>query len=114
MLGRTFSMEEFRENLIHQLKKHALPVGAIRKVWPWLEFLRLYLGIISSTPILDSKALLTNIDRVDVGLDREIVADVPQGTAFAFTVTWTFSKRRNFLFEWKNQVVYPAGSGGKC
>ena len=72
----------------------------------------MYLGIIASTPILDSKALLTNIDRVDVCLDREILADIPQGTAFAFTVSWTFSKRRNFLFEWKNQVVYPQAPRG--
>jgi hypothetical protein len=107
LLGHTFSMEDFREHLIHQLLRHDLPVDAFRKMQPWLEFLRLYLHVIADTPIFDSKAKLRNFDRVQVRLDEGIAADVPPGAAFAFTVLWTFSKQRNLLFEWRNQVIQP-------
>jgi hypothetical protein len=107
LLGSTFSMEAFREHLIHQLSAHRLPTGAIQKMQPWLEFLRLYIGIIANSPILDCNAKLQYIDRLQVRLDETEVTDVPQGAAFAFTIVWTFSKCREPIFEWRNRVVHP-------
>jgi len=107
LLHHMFSMEAFRDNLRSQLITHKLSADAISRTDPWLRFLRLYLRIIQNSPILDGKASLQQIDRIQVRLDERDMTDIPEGATFAFTIIWSFYKKREIIFEWKNQVLHP-------
>jgi len=106
-IGRTLSMDTFRDDLLHELMRFALPTDAIGKLQPWLQFLRLYFRTIANAPVLSCNPPLTQVDRLAVQLSDNPPHDLPIGAAFAFTINWTFIKERDIVFEWNNELIYP-------
>ena len=106
-LEHTFKLEHLREDLIHQLILHQLPTDPIRTMNPWIDFLRLYLAVVTDSPILERREKLNHIDRLDIAVEERAPAELPQGSAYVFTIVWTFRKRRKVVLEWRNQLVSP-------
>lgn len=107
LIGNQLSMDRFREDLIHVLMHHGLPTDAIRTMEGWLSFLPLYLSVITDCPVLHRDLTLQNINHLMVGVDRDPPKEVPEGAVFGFAIHWTFSKDKQIVLEWRNEVLYP-------
>jgi len=106
-IGHKLSMEAFREDLIHELMRFALPTNLMQPMQPWLEFLQLYFRVVADSPILSCTKKMTRLDRLMVRLTDTPPNDLPVGTAFAFRINWTFTKDQDVVLEWNHQVLYP-------
>jgi len=106
-LGHKLSMEAFRENLIHQLIRFSLPTNSVGKMQPWLHFSQTYFHVIADCPVVSCNQKMTQVDRLAVRLRDTSPQHLPGGAAFAFTINWTFTKGRDIVLEWNNEVLYP-------
>jgi hypothetical protein len=107
-IGRTFSLDAFRDDLIHFLIHHDLPTTAVGTMVPWRTFLRLYLSVVSDCPIQSSKLELKHVDKVILSVCNDPPKRVPDGAAFAYTISWAFWKSDKEVFTWANEVYYPS------
>lgn len=106
-LEHAFKLEHFREDLIHQLILHNLPLDPIRTMQSWIDFLRLYLSVVTDSPILERCEKLVHIDCLQVSVKEQAPEELPSHTAYVFTILWAFRKRSKLVLEWKNQLVCP-------
>ncbi len=108
-IGRKFSMDVFREELIHFLIDHHLPVDPIRTSAPWITFLRCYLEVISDSPLQSGRVELKHVDKVVLTVSHDVPESVSTGLAFVYTLRWTFFRAKDEMFTWANEV-YRAGA----